>query len=79
VSGDTGLSDISGSAAKLSRLNYQGFLQIEHQGVDHPRIALKHNVAYVRGLLARLAPTSGASRHNLRAADLHSTFNNNRA
>jgi hypothetical protein len=53
--------DISGTVAKLSRLNYQGFLQIEYQGVDDPRIALKHNVAYLRGLLARLAPASGES------------------
>jgi sugar phosphate isomerase/epimerase len=58
---DTGLVDISGIVAQLSRLNYQGFLQIEYQGVDDPRTALKHNVAYLRGLLARLAPASGAS------------------
>ena len=58
---DTGLVDIGGIVAQLSHLNYRGFLHIEYQGVDHPRIALKHNVAYLRGLLARLAPASGES------------------
>jgi hypothetical protein len=45
-----------------SALNCQGIPQIESQGVDDPRIALKHNVAYLSSLLARLAPASGASR-----------------
>jgi len=58
---DVGLVAIDGIVAQLARLNYQGFLQIEYQGEDDPRIALKHNVAYLRSLLARLAPASGAS------------------
>jgi sugar phosphate isomerase/epimerase len=39
---------------ELNRMNYRGWLTIEYQGEEDPRVALKHNVEYLRGLLAEM-------------------------
>ena len=36
---------------ELNRMQYEGYLLIEYQGVEDPRIALQHNVEYVRRLM----------------------------
>jgi sugar phosphate isomerase/epimerase len=51
---DRGVSPIERIVAELSRFGYEGFIQIEYQGEEDPRIALKHNVDYLRGILGRL-------------------------
>jgi len=53
---DGGVLNIEAMVQELQRRHYQGFLQIEYQGMDDPRVALKHNVAYLQGILTRLAP-----------------------
>ena len=51
---DCGVASIESIVAEVARLGHEGFVQIEYQGEDDPRIALKHNVEYVRGILAKL-------------------------
>jgi sugar phosphate isomerase/epimerase len=51
---DCGVASIESIVTEVARLGYEGFVQIEYQGEDDPRIALKHNVEYVRGILAKL-------------------------
>ncbi len=48
---DRGALPIEAVLAELRRLGYSGFIQIEYQGEDDPRIAVRHNVEYLRGLL----------------------------
>lgn len=49
---DEGVVDLPAILAELKRLGYAGSVCIEYQGEADPRIALKHNVAYLRQLLA---------------------------
>ena len=37
--------------AELNRMRYEGYVLIEYQGEDDPRMAMKHNVAYLRQLM----------------------------
>lgn len=48
---DSGIVPIEAIVRKLKQLAYAGFLQIEYQGEDDPRVALRHNVEYLRSLL----------------------------
>jgi sugar phosphate isomerase/epimerase len=52
---DGGVLQIEPVVRELKRLGYSGFLQIEYQGEEDPRVALKHNVEYLRGILKQIA------------------------
>jgi len=47
---DAGVISIAEILQALRKRDYNGTIQIEYQGVDDPRVALKHNVAYLRNL-----------------------------
>jgi sugar phosphate isomerase/epimerase len=51
---DQGVIQIEPIVKELTRLGYTGFLQIEYQGEEDPRVALRHNVDYLRGILSRV-------------------------
>jgi sugar phosphate isomerase/epimerase len=51
---DSGIIQIEPVVRELKRLGYTGFLQIEYQGEDDPRVALRHNVEYLRGILKQI-------------------------
>ena len=48
---DRGDLDIEAIMARLDGLGYDGYVQIEYQGVGDPRSAFSHNVAYLRGVM----------------------------
>jgi sugar phosphate isomerase/epimerase len=50
---DAGVVAIEPIVAELRRMGYDGYLLIEYQGMDDPRTATKHNVPYLRGLVAK--------------------------
>jgi sugar phosphate isomerase/epimerase len=52
---DSGIIPIETIVRELKRLGYTGFLQIEYQGEDDPRVALRHNVEHLRDLLQHIA------------------------
>jgi sugar phosphate isomerase/epimerase len=52
---DSGIIPIPAIIGELKELGYTGFLQIEYQGEDDPRVALRHNVEYLRALLQQTA------------------------
>lgn len=47
---DSGVIDLSAILRVLDRAQYDGYLSIEYQGEDDPRIALSHNVEHLRGV-----------------------------
>jgi len=49
---DAGAIPIPEILKELEQRNYKGFLQVEYQGEDDPRVALKHNMDYLKTLLA---------------------------
>jgi sugar phosphate isomerase/epimerase len=59
---DSGIIPIPAIIRELKQLGYTGFLQIEYQGEDDPRVALRHNVEYLRGLLREIADAPEAPR-----------------
>jgi len=48
---DAGVISIADIVKALRKRYYDSTIQIEYQGVDDPRVALKHNVKYFRSLL----------------------------
>jgi sugar phosphate isomerase/epimerase len=58
---DSGIIPIETTVKELKRFGYAGFLQIEYQGEDDPRVALRHSVEYLRGILQRIADAPGAA------------------
>jgi sugar phosphate isomerase/epimerase len=49
---DAGVVSVPPILAELQRMNYSGYIGIEYQGEEDPREALKHNLDYLRPLLA---------------------------
>jgi sugar phosphate isomerase/epimerase len=52
---DAGIIPIDTIVRELKRTGYTGYLQIEYQGEDDPRVALRNNVEYLRDLLQPVA------------------------
>ena len=50
---DQGIVDIPAIVSELHRLGYDGPLLIEYQGEEDPRTALRYNLDYLKGLLAK--------------------------
>ena len=48
---DTGEVDLRLIMTELNRMQYEGFILIEYQGVEDPRTALPHNIGYLRHLM----------------------------
>ena len=48
---DEGVVDIPAVVSELHRSGYEGCFLIEYQGEDDPRLALRHNLDYLKGLL----------------------------
>jgi sugar phosphate isomerase/epimerase len=59
---DSGIIPIPAIIRELRRRGYTGYLQIEYQGEEDPRVALRHNVQYLRTLLQETADVPGATR-----------------
>ena len=59
---DSGIIPLDTIVMQLKRIGYTGYLQIEYQGEDDPRVALRHNVEYLRDLLQQLAGTPEPAR-----------------
>ena len=47
--------DVPAVIAQLARIGYGGYVVVEYQGEEDPRVALPRNVEYVRSLLAEAA------------------------
>ena len=49
---DGGVVNLPQILAALGKIGYQGYFNIEYQGEDDPRVALRHNVDYLRRVVS---------------------------